>query len=356
LAEDVMLRVKYIKTSADTGVMVLNMHHIASDGWSMQVLSQEFFTLYEAYSQGQANPLPPLAIQYADYAHWQRSYLSGEVLESQLGYWTKQLDELPALHSLPLDTPRPETKQHQGAVVRGHLSASVAQQLQAVAKQHQLTPFMLLHGALALLLSRHSNSNDIVIGTPVANRLQTELTPLIGFFVNTLVLRANTQHASLSDYFSHIRAVHLDAQANQDVPFEQLVERLKVARSKAHSPLFQIMLTTNTDYGVKGDSQPMTLSEVDIQAYHSDFIQAKFDLNVGLNISEEGLDLHWTYDVSLFSEAHINQLNAHLCRLLEGMCEATSNTAPQALPLLSAAETTHLVSELNDTSVAYPKD
>ncbi|WP_231101545.1 condensation domain-containing protein, partial [Pseudoalteromonas luteoviolacea] len=324
----------------------------------MEVLTKEFFTLYEAYSQGLSNPLPDLPIQYADYAHWQRAHLAGKVLASQLSYWEKQLDELPALHGLVLDYPRPDVKQHRGAVVTGQLPSTVAEQLLTVAQQHQLTPFMLLHGALSLLLSRHSNSNDVVIGTPVANRLQAELEAQIGFFVNTLVLRADMQHDSISDYLAHIRQVHLAAQSNQDVPFEQLVERLKVPRSTAHSPLFQIMLTTNTDFGLRSgdDASAMKLPDVDIQAYQSDFIQAKFDLQVGLNISAAGVDLHWLYDVSLFSEAHITQLNDHLCRLLEGLGRAQPSQSPHSLPMLSDAETQHLVYELNNTATAYPQD
>jgi amino acid adenylation domain-containing protein len=365
LAKDLMLRVNYVQKTAESGVMILNMHHIASDGWSMEVLTKEFFELYKAYSQGQVNPLAALAFQYADYAHWQRDYLTGKVLESQLGYWEQQLDELPAVHSLPLDFARPEVKQHQGAIVSGQLPATVAKQLLAVAKQYQLTPFMLLHGALSLLFSRHSNSNDIVIATPVANRLQAELEPLIGFFVNTLVLRADTKHESLSDYLAHIRQVNLDAQSNQDVPFEQLVERLKVPRSTAHSPLFQIMMTTSTDYGLNdaSDIASFTLPGVDIQAYQSDFIQAKFDLDVGLNISEQGVNLHWTYDVSLFTETHISQLNEHLCRLLTGIAqtqelstEARATQALHALPMLSNDEIQHLVYELNDTAMDYSRD
>ncbi|MCJ8269082.1 MAG: condensation domain-containing protein, partial [Psychrosphaera sp.] len=189
LASDLMLRVSYVKKTPDTGVMLFNMHHIASDGWSMEVLTKEFLTLCEAYSQNLANPLAELAIQYADFAHWQRAYLDGEALESQLSYWEKQLDELPAVHSLPLDYVRPDVKGHQGSLVSGELPAATAKALLSVAKEHKLTPFMLLHGALSLVLSRHSNTNDIVIGTPVANRLQAELEPLIGFFINTLVLR-----------------------------------------------------------------------------------------------------------------------------------------------------------------------
>ena len=360
LAEDLMLRISYVKKAADSGVLIFNMHHIASDGWSMEVLIKEFFILYHAYSQGQADPLPELKFQYADYAHWQREYLEGEVLESQLEYWEKQLDTLPALHSLPLDYARPGIKQHKGAFVTGELPATTAKQLLGVAKAHKLTPFMLLHGALSLLLSRHSNSTDIVIGTPVANRLQAELEPLIGFFVNTLVMRVDTKHDTLSDYFDHIRQMHLDAQSNQDVPFEQLVERLKTPRSTAHSPLFQIMLTTNTDYGLKGGAgtASFSLPDMDIQPYQSDLIQAKFDLNIDLSISEQGVGLRWNYDTGLFAGQHIAQLNEHLCHLLEGLSqmEGQSAQAPHALPLMSADEIQHLVHDVNTTALDYRKD
>lgn len=297
LAQDLMLRVSYIHTGDETGVLVFNMHHIATDGWSMEVLIKEFFALYEAFSQGKPNSLPELDIQYADYAHWQRNQLEGEVLDTQLDYWAKQLDEVPPIHSLPLSYPRPEVRKHVSAIVRSNLSADISQKLQAIAKQHQLTPFMLLHGALSLLLSRHSNSSDIVIGTPVANRKQEELAPLIGLFANTLVLRANTQHATLAEYFSHIRQVHLGAQSNQDVPFEQLVERLNIPRSTAHTPLFQIILTTNTNYRLNDDTNldAMTLSGVTLSPYQSDRVQAKCDLDIDMSISDEGVGISWTY-------------------------------------------------------------
>ncbi|MCJ8269360.1 MAG: amino acid adenylation domain-containing protein, partial [Psychrosphaera sp.] len=370
LASDLMLRVSYVQKTLDSGVMMFNMHHIASDGWSMEVLIKEFLVLCEAYHKKQANPLTPLAIQYADFAHWQRAYLAGNglegnVLESQLGYWEKQLDELPAVHSLPLDCVRPDIKGHQGLIVSGELPAATAKALLSVAKEHKLTPFMLLHGALSLLLSRHSNNHDIVIGTPVANRLQAELEPLIGFFINTLVLRADTSQAchnnSMADYFSHIRQVHLSAQSHQDVPFEQLVERLKVSRSTAHTPLFQIMLTTNTDYGLQEASEAgaFTLPGVKIKAYESNLIQSKFDLEVDLSISEQGVGLHWTYDTHLFNAQHIEQLNDHMCRLLEGLGQerlGQKAVAPQILPVLSQAEITHLTVELNDSAMDHPTD
>ncbi len=319
LSEELMLRVSYINKGSGAGILLFNMHHIASDGWSMEVLVKEFFELYYAYSQQKANPLPELELQYMDYACWQREYLEGEVFESQLDYWKQQLNELPAVHSLPLDYARPTVKQHQGAMVAGELSDTIAQRLLLLAKSYQLTPFMLLHGALCMLLSRHSNSQDIVIGTPVANRLQAELEPLIGFFVNTLVLRVDTDHKDLSAYLAHVRQVHLSAQAHQDIPFEQLVEQLKIPRSNAHSPLFQIMMITENDYGLSGgtDKTSFTLPNLDIQRRESDLIQAKFDLNINLSVSDHGVSLQWIYDTSLFTHSHITQLNEHLCCLLE---------------------------------------
>uniref|UniRef100_UPI004053EC43 amino acid adenylation domain-containing protein n=1 Tax=Shewanella sp. TaxID=50422 RepID=UPI004053EC43 len=358
LSKDLMLRVSYLKTSARSGVLIFNMHHIASDGWSLEVLTKEFFALYEAYSEHKANPLAPLTIQYADYAQWQRDYLSSERLEQQLSYWQQQLDELPIVHSLPLDKPRPATKQYRGAVVTSQLDKTVSTKLMAMARQHQLTPFMLLHGALSLVLSRHSNSSDIVIGTPVANRLQAELEPLIGFFVNSLVLRVNTAQASLTEYFAHIKQVHLDAQSNQDVPFEQLVGRLNVPRNTAHSPVFQILLNTHTDYGLQGntDVNALSLPGVDIKPYEQAYTQEKFDLSIDLSLHEQGVELSWRYDVSLFEQQHIAQINGHLCRLLTELADAQATQSPHSLDMLSQQEQQHLLYTLNDTARPYPQD
>ena len=357
LSCDLMLRVSYFKTTGDTGVFLFNMHHIASDGWSMAVLAKEFFALYQAYTQGKDNPLPDLAVQYSDYARWQHQHLTGEVLKAQRDYWQQQLDELPVVHTLPLDFARPTVKQYQGALVHGKLNSDVAKSLLTMASNHQLTPFMLVHSALALVLSRHSNSYDIVIGTPVANRLQQQVEPLIGFFVNTLVLRANTSHHNLADYFSHIRQIHADAQSHQDLPFEQVVDLVKVERSTAHTPLFQIMLTTNNDYDVfEGDSGSQSLSGLEITPFDVGEVQEKFDLSIDIALTEHGVDLNWSYDVSLFSEGHIAQLNGHLCRLLTGLSDAQASQSPHALPLLSSEEIHYLVHDLNDTAMAYPKE
>ena len=374
LSQDVMFRVNFIKTGQDEGVLTFNAHHIASDGWSMQVITKEFLVLYQFakanptmwdsapdWKRPVESPLAPLSMQYADYARWQQAHLVGDALDKQLHYWEQQLNDLPVLHSVPLSYPRPENKQFIGAVVSSRLSKETANAVQRTAQSYQLTPFMFLHGALSALLSRHSNSADIVIGTPVANRTKAALEPLVGFFVNTLALRVNTDFATLDAYFQHVKMVHMEAQANQDVPFEQLVDRLNPPRSKAHSPLFQIMMTMNADFGVNVGQSAQTndtanaVSGIEVTPYHAELNQAKFDLHVGMNMTDAGIDLHWTYDVSLFSEADVQALNDHFMTLLTGLTQVTSGSIYD-LPMLSDAEVNHLLNTMNDTERDYDRD
>ncbi|MEZ7207408.1 amino acid adenylation domain-containing protein [Pseudoalteromonas sp. DY56-GL79] len=360
LAQDLMLRVSYIHKAEGSGVLLFNMHHIASDGWSTEILIKEFITLYQAFSEGEQNPLPELPVQYADYSHWQREYVAGEVLDGQLRYWESQLKDVPMIHSLPCDFSRQKSKQTMGKLVHGQLSGKLAKTLLDTAKKLQLTPFMLVHAGFSLLLARHSNSNDIVIGTPIANRTQAELESLIGLFTNTLVLRANTEHKSLHEYFDHIRQVHLGAQSNQDVPFEQLVERLNVPRSSEYSPLFQVMLTTSSDFGVNenSNSQTLALPNAELKAYLSDQVQAKFDIELNVSISELGASLDWTFDDGLFETQHIEQLNQHLCSLFEaiGSVNDPKQVAPSSLPMMSEIEINRLVHELNGVEQSYDNE
>ena len=363
LENDLMVRAGYVLLDNEghgqpqQGVLLFNMHHIVSDGWSMDVLTREFFVFYRAHIEGKPNPLPPLDIQYADYACWQREWLQEAVLEGQLDYWQQKLEDAPLVHSLILDKTRPVVKQHAGDVVHGRLPAETAAKLEQLQKRFNLTPFMLLHGALALVLARHSHSHDILIGTPVANRMQVELEPLVGFFANTLVLRVNTDHGALADYFDHIRTTHLDAQSNQEVPFELLVQRLNIQRSTAHTPLFQIMMTTQTDFALEESAQVEAgfAADIDIHNYSAEIATAKFDLNIDIRLTPEGVFIAWNYDVALFSARHVEQFNAHLCRLLEGLAELGDNDSPAMaeLPMLSAAERDHLLHDINDTDCPY---
>lgn len=350
LSSDLMVRASYIKTSELSGVLLFNMHHIASDGWSLQVLNQEFISLLNAYSSELNNPLPDLTIQYSDFSHWQHTHVQGERLEQQLSYWEEQLDELPLLHDLPLRKPRGQVKQHQGDVVIGQLSASVSRKLMSLAKANGLTPFMLLHGGLSLVLAKHSNTADVVVGTPMANRMQAELAPLIGFFVNTLVLRTDTSCETLAEYFEQLKEMHLQAQSNQDVPFEQLVDRLGVPRNQSHTPLFQIVFSTNNDYGISSSNDVIALNDVEISPYQSDSVQEKFDLSIVINISEKGASLSWSYDVHLFDKQLIETLNAHLCRLLTALSEVTdTSVALHSLPILSNEEVQALTVDFDNT-------
>ena len=239
LSSDVMLRATLIRLSDREHALQIVMHHIASDGWSVGVFFRELSALYTAFSQGESSPLPELAIQYADFAHWQRQWLSGEVLETQITYWKQQLADAPALLDLPLDHPRPAMQTFRGSTEQFHLSPELTQQLQALSQQADSTLFMTLLSAFSALLSRYSNSEDVVIGSPIANRNRREIEPLIGFFVNTLVLRTNLQgDPTFLELLKRSRQMTLEAYTHQDLPFEKLVEELQPERNLSHHPLF----------------------------------------------------------------------------------------------------------------------
>ncbi|MDK1290725.1 non-ribosomal peptide synthetase [Pseudoalteromonas umbrosa] len=318
LSEDLMLRASYVATGLNKGVLLFNMHHIASDGWSMRVLVKEFVAIYSDRVKGKDSQQAPLSLQYSDYAQWQKEWLDQDKQDSQLQYWHQQLSNIELMHGLRLDKSRPEQKQYHGHEVTTFCEKSVAEGLKALACLHGMTPFMLVHGFIAQVLSRHSHRKDIVIGTPVANRSSAALSPLIGFFVNSLVLKVNTEHQSLSNYLQHVKQVHVDAQSNQDVPFEQIVEHLNVPYNSAFNPVFQIMLTTNTDFGV-GESNQESIdlggAALSVIEDHS-HVTVKFDLEIDIQWHEEGLSVRWHYDTALFDAQHIEQIAAHLKKLL----------------------------------------
>ncbi|MCJ8274726.1 MAG: condensation domain-containing protein [Psychrosphaera sp.] len=349
LTADLMVRAAYLSLGVlgerQQGILLFNMHHIASDGWSMGILVNEFVSQYQALIEGKPDPLPPLEIHYADYAHWQRQWITGAVLKNQLNYWTEQLADIPASHGLDLDHARPQMKQYRGEMVLNPLSLELSQQLLSLAQTLRVTPFMLLHGAIGLVLSRHSHSADIVLGTPVANRPQKALEPLIGFFVNTLVLRTNTDHPTFIDYIEHVKAVNLAAQANQDVPFAQLVEHLKVARSLQLTPLFQIMFSM--DNNASGE---LTLPDVTFSSMAGDDVVAKFDLDISAWVEDQRIHFSWEYDTAIFNRQRIETLNLHLQGLLESIAAKPQATLAD-LSMLPAQETERLSVTLNAPQV-----
>ncbi len=312
LDDDLMIRAAWLQTAPEAGVLLLNLHHIASDGWSMGILINEFVSCYQALRQQQSPDLPPLPIQYADFAAWQRQQLDGEGLAQQLAYWRKQLTDVAGVHNLPLDRSRPEVRQARGEKLEALLDAETSRLLQTVATTHNCSMYMVLHAALSLVISKHGNQQDVVIGCPVANRTHHQVEPLIGLFVNTLVLRTQIDHDTFSDYLAHVRQVNLDAHSHQDVPFEQVVELCQLQRSAKHTPLVQILLNMNNT--VPGER---AIEGVSFSAYETQDVVAKTDLSIGVAVSSDGLSVNWIFDTSIFDRATIARFNQHLFSVLQ---------------------------------------
>ena len=343
LERDLMVRVCWIQLSnkleKQEGVLLFNMHHIASDGWSMNVLVEEFNTIYQGIKNGVDSPLTPLKLQYSDFATWQREWLEGEGFEEQLSYWKERLQGAPLAHGLPLSYSRPDKKEHVADQVLGQMDEEISAALLHLAKDHKITPFMLLHAALALVFSRNSNSYDIVLGCQVANRQQSELESLIGFFGNTLVLRANTKFDSLTDYMAHIRDCNLEALSNQGIPFDQLIEHLNIPRTTEHSPLVQIILTMEVTQGnnLEGD-------DLSVKYIVERETRAKFDIDISALVMDGRFCFNWTYDSSIFSREYIEQLNNHLKMALSSFV-LTPDLPLHELPILTEQEVDRLLHE-----------
>jgi amino acid adenylation domain-containing protein len=333
LKNDVMMRACFIyldkSTAALDGVLIFTTHHIASDGWSMNILIGEFCQLYLAYTQGLEAQLPRLELQYSDYSVWQQEGMQGKVkISGQYQYWQEQLKDLPVVHSLVLDKPRPQVKEHIGASVFGKLPSKTVELLGNVAKQFRMTPFMLVHAALSVVLSRNSESSDIVIGTPVANRMQAELKPLVGFFINILILRANTSEQSIANYLQHIRQVNVDALHNQEVSFDELVDFLNAPRDSSYTPLFQIILNVESNFENEAEKKIKAankLSDVTFSSVPDQDLPAKYDINLAVNLSETGMDIHWIYDVSIFNEERVAVYNQQFERVLFILSESSTD-------------------------------
>ncbi|MET3498371.1 amino acid adenylation domain-containing protein, partial [Variovorax boronicumulans] len=335
-------------------VLLVSMHHIVSDGWSMGVLIKEFTALYAAFSQGQADPLPTLAIQYADYAVWQRSYLQGKVLQRQLEFWREHLQGAPALLELPSDRPRPPVQDYAGQTIGFEFDAALSAQLKALSQRHGTTLFMTLLAGWATLLARLSGQCEVVIGTPVANRARAELEPLIGFFVNTLALRIDlTANPTVGELLAQVRANTLAAQAHQDLPVEQVVEALQPARSMAHSPVFQVVFAwQNAPEGV------LELPGIELQSLQGQSDTAQFDLSLELrehkDDSGELIAGRIRYAQALFDVPTVERHIACLKTLLHAMV-AEDGGRVASLTLLPPGEREQVLQKWNDTATAYPQ-
>ncbi|RKH23519.1 non-ribosomal peptide synthase/polyketide synthase, partial [Corallococcus sp. CA031C] len=346
LARGPLMRARLLRLSAHQHVLLLNLHHVVSDGWSGGVLVREVSALYEAFRQGRPSPLPELPVQYADYTVWQRSWLQGEVLERQVAWWKQQLTGAPHALELPTDFPRPPVQSARGGAVHFRLPVSVSQALETLGQEEGATLFMALLASTQALLGRYSGQDDVVVGTPIAGRRFAELEGLIGFFVNTLALRARLDDApTFRQLLARARETTLGAQAHQDVPFEKLVEELHPRRDLSRTPLFQAMLlvqNTPTSSPVAPQGA-LSIHPVEVEDH-----AAKFDLTFAFTPSQQGLQGTITYSADLFREETIQRLVKHLQVLIESAV-ASPDTRIVELPMLTPDERHTLLVEWNDT-------
>jgi aspartate racemase len=350
LARGPLLRTKLLRLGEEEHVLLLTMHHIISDGWSLDILARELATLYAAFSDGRDLPLADLPIQYADFAVWQREWLSGEVLKEQLAYWKKQLSgQLPILE-LPADRSRPAVQTHRGATETVQLSRATNERLKEVGRQNGATLFMTLLAAFNALLYRYTGQEEIIVGTPIANRNRAEIEPLIGFFVNTLALKTELSgRTSFQELLKRVREVTLGAYAHQDLPFEKLVEELHPERGRSRMPLFQVMFVLQN-----ATTEEWTLPGLTSEAWEFENTTSKFDLILAVGENEEMLVLTLQYDTDLLDAALIKRMLGHLQTLLLGII-ADPEARLSALPLLSESEERQLLVEWNQTRREYPR-
>uniref|UniRef100_UPI000AC1C4AF non-ribosomal peptide synthetase n=1 Tax=Pseudomonas syringae pv. coryli TaxID=317659 RepID=UPI000AC1C4AF len=350
LEQGPLIRGQLVQVGECEHVLLITLHHIASDGWSLVRFLRELGALYDAFCTGQSDPLPPLPLQYVDYAAWQRRWIDGAVLQGQLTYWREQLSDAPPLLTLPADRPRPAVQEYTGGRVDFSLDTALTAELKALAARHDVTLYMTLLAAWAALLARLSGQEDIVIGSPVAGRTRTELEPLIGFFVNTLALRCRVNGSeTLAALLAQVKATTLAALAHQDLPFEQLVEALNPQRSLAHSPLFQTLFAWQE---AGGDG--LTLPGLQTQPLNVGQVTAKFDLLLALEDDGEQLQGSIEYASSLFDQSTVERYAEHLQILLGAMVRDASQPLA-SLPVLSDAQRRHVLYDWNTTAADYPR-
>ncbi|RYZ41973.1 MAG: amino acid adenylation domain-containing protein, partial [Myxococcaceae bacterium] len=351
LEQGPLLRTVLLKVSEQEHVLVLVMHHIVSDYWSMGILVREVSALYEALAKGQPSPLPELPVQYPDFAVWQREWLKGEVLETQLAYWRKQLAGAPRALELPTDKPRPVAQTFRGANRLVRWPKALWREVEALGRREGATPFMVLLAAFQTVLSRYAGQDDVSVGAPIAGRTHSEMEGLIGFFVNTLVLRAKlTPGLRFRELLAQVREVTLGAYAHQDVSFEKLVEELRPERDLSRSPFFQVTLTLQNTPASEVRLQGLTLKGMEAEEKTS-----KFDLSLVVEEVQDGVVAMVNYNSDLFEAGTMDRMLGHLKVLLDAAV-AHPEQRLWELPLMGLEEQQRLVKEWSGTEVEYPRD
>ncbi len=345
-----LLSLRLLKLSNEEHLLLFNMHHIISDGWSIGVMMREWSQLYNAYAMNNEPQLLKPLIQYTDYSAWQREWLQGDALEKQCAYWVRKLAGAPELLDLPTDNPRPAVTRYQGRLLQSALNHELAQGIKQLSRQQGSTVFMTLLAAFNVLLFRYSGQTDLVVGCPIANRAQRQTEDMIGFFVNTLALRSQIKdEQTFTELLKQVRTTALEAYSRQDIPFEYLVEQLNPSRSLSYAPLFQVMFALQNTPEEKPEFNGLKVSTLEPTQ-----TTAKFDLTLSVVEHDNSFVCDWEYNTDLFREDTIIRMTKHFQRLLEGIINNPEQSLVK-LPLLPEAELQQL-QDLNQTQTDYAKD
>ncbi len=351
LSRDLLLRVNLFERQKQSYVLLITMHHIASDAWSGGIFLRDLDSIYLSLVTEEEIPLPNLDIQYVDYANWQRKQLASGALDQELKYWRKQLEGIPDQHSLPLDRVRSNTPSFRGGTVCQKINHSLTAQLNGLASRNGVTFFMLLNAAFASFIHRYSGCDDIVIGTPVANRDEPQVQNLIGYFANVILLRSRfTGEQSFNELLQQSKHTCLDAFENQSLPFERLVNDLKPERQANRNPLFQILLTL---HNIK--SRELALSGIQCRPLERETLYSQVDLSLEVFENKCGLDLRWEFATDLFDKPTIENLSTYFLSFL-GSVASSPELPCSKIALLSEAEKKKLLFDYNNTSTAFANE
>ena len=351
LSAQLLLRAKILQLDNKSYQLIVTLHHIIADGWSIGIFIKELAALYEAFSVGKPSPLSELPIQYTDFLNWQQKWLNSERIQPLLAYWKQKLHgELPVLN-LPTDRPRPPVQTFKGAQAKLVLPQTLKKELKNLSRQQGVTLFMTLLTAFKILLYRYTGQTDILVGSPIANRNRAEIESLIGFFVNVLVLRTNLSgNQNFLDLLACVKSTALEAYVHQDLPFEKLVEELQPSRDLSYNPLFQVMFV------LQNVPKPnLSLPDVSISYYEGYNGTSKFDLTLFMEDSEQGLVATCEYNTDLFNTDTITRMLGHFQTLLESIVDDPEQCISK-LQFLAPSEIQQLLVEWNDTKTDYPQD
>ena len=348
LESDRLVKFTLLKLTPQSHILIIIIHHIIADGWSMGILTQEFSHLYQAYNQNTTPNLAPLPIQYSDFAVWQRDYFQENILNSQINYWQNALDGIPQFLSLPLDKPRPKIQTFNGAVKTFTISSSLTQQLKLFAQQNNVTLYITLLSVFAILLSRYSNQTKLIIGSPIANRNHQEIENLIGFFVNSLPLGIRLdRNSTFTELVQQVKTTALEAYEHQDLPFEKLVQELKVERNLSYNPLFQVLFALQNI-----PDNTFKLDNLEVESIPCETKTAKFDLGLFIKETPENIKCIWEYKTDLFNLDTIERITGHFQNLIAEILQ-NSQQKISLLSLLTAEEKRQLLQEQNHHRINY---